>query len=85
MGIRGVWSLENVEVKKNEGSPYERRVTTEKKYKSKWGFYPIIYNLAGGDILKMEKVTKVKIYESLTFLSYQQDLFILEKDKHGTG
>tara|TARA_R100001443_G_scaffold117368_1_gene141760 strand:- start:14918 stop:15100 length:183 start_codon:yes stop_codon:yes gene_type:complete len=60
-------------------------VTTQKKYKSKWGWYAIIYNLAEGKILKMKKVTKLKIYESLTFLSYQQDLFILEKDKHGTG
>jgi len=40
--------------------------------------------LSGGDILKIEPVTKTKIYEALTFLSYQQDLFILEKEKNGT-
>ena len=32
-------------------------------------------------LLKIEPITKTKIYEALTFLSYQQDLFILEKDK----
>jgi len=40
--------------------------------------------LADGDVLKIEPVTQVKIYEALTFLSYQQDLFILEKEKNGT-
>jgi hypothetical protein len=39
--------------------------------------------LAGGDVLKIEPVTKIKIYEALTFLSYQQDLFILEKERNG--
>lgn len=67
----------------NEGTTYERRITTEKRYKSKWGWYAVLYNLSGGDVLKIEPVTKIKIYEALTFLSYQQDLFILEKEKNG--
>ena len=71
----------DVEVVQNEGTPIERRVTTEKRYKDKWGGYAILYELAAGDVLKIEDVTKIKIYEALTFLSYKQDLFILEKEK----
>ncbi len=29
----------------------------------------------------MEKVTELKLYESLTFLSYKQDKFILDKQQ----
>jgi hypothetical protein len=36
-------------------------------------------------VLKIEAVTKIKIYEALTFLAYQQDKFILDKEKNGTG
>ena len=76
--------FDEVEITQNEGTAHERRITTEKRYKSKWGWYAVLYNLSGGDVLKIEPVTKIKIYEALTFLSYQQDLFILEKERHGT-
>ena len=29
-------------------------------------------------------ILPITIYEALTFLSYQQDLFILEKERNGT-
>jgi len=63
----------------NEGKPNERRVTIETRYQEKWKWYPIIYELANGDILNMDKVTELKLYQALTFLSYKQDKFILEK------
>lgn len=37
--------------------------------------------MANGDILKIDAVTKTKIYEALTFLSYKQDRFVLEKQQ----
>jgi len=39
--------------------------------------------LASGDVLKIDDVTEIKLYQALTFLSYKQDKFILEKE-HGT-
>jgi len=60
-------------------------VTTDIRYKEKWGWYPIIYEIASGDLLKFEAVTKLKIYKALTFLAYKQDKFILEKERNGTG
>ena len=36
-----------------------------------------------GDITKIDAVTKIGIYQSLTFLAYKQDKFILEKEQHG--
>jgi len=39
--------------------------------------------MASGDITKIDAVTKIGIYQALTFLAYKQDKFILEKEKNG--
>ena len=39
--------------------------------------------MAGGDITKIDAVTKIGIYQALTFLAYKQDKFILQKERHG--
>ena len=40
----------------------------------KWGWYNSLYMLANEDILKINKVTKLPVYEVLTFMTYKQDL-----------
>jgi len=45
----------------------------EQTMDGKWGWYNILFRLANEDILKINTVTKIKIYETLTFLCYQQD------------
>ncbi|QDP49367.1 MAG: hypothetical protein GOVbin2669_36 [Prokaryotic dsDNA virus sp.] len=40
----------------------------------KWGWYNHIYILANENILNINKVTKLPVYECLTFMSYKQDL-----------
>tara|TARA_R100000081_G_C4793621_1_gene159332 strand:- start:937 stop:1224 length:288 start_codon:yes stop_codon:yes gene_type:complete len=40
----------------------------------KWGWYAIIYNLAGGDPLKIEDATQIEIESAFTYLAYEQDL-----------
>lgn len=72
-----------VDIIQNKGTKKERRITTEKRYANKWGWYSLIYDMAGGDILKLDAVTKTELYQALTFLSYKQDKFILEKEQHG--
>jgi|TARA_R100000664_G_C2640640_1_gene65823 hypothetical protein len=61
-------------------------VTAEIRYKDKWKWYAVLYNLADGNVLNIDKVTKIQIYEALTFLAYKQDLNVLEKERrNGTG
>jgi|TARA_R110000850_G_scaffold47917_4_gene119418 hypothetical protein len=48
---------------------------------SKWGWFASIYHLAGGDVLKIEAVTELKIEQALTFLCYELDLSISKKNK----
>ena len=40
----------------------------------KWGWYSIIYNLAGGNPLKIEDATLIEIESAFTYLAYEQDL-----------
>ena len=39
---------------------------------SKWGWYNILYSLAD-NILDIEKITRLPILETLTYLAYTQD------------
>ena len=39
---------------------------------SKWGWYNILYSLAN-NILDIDKITKIPILETLTYLAYTQD------------
>ena len=40
----------------------------------KWGWYNHIYLLANENILNINKITKLPVYECLTFMTYKQDL-----------
>ena len=40
---------------------------------TKWGWYNTIYMLANENILNFDKVTKLPLYQCLTFLAYKQD------------
>tara|TARA_B110000285_G_scaffold130750_1_gene146918 strand:- start:388 stop:618 length:231 start_codon:yes stop_codon:yes gene_type:complete len=47
----------------------------------KWGWYGILYQLAQGDILKMDAVQNIYIEQALTFMAYEKDLNLQDKVK----
>jgi len=54
---------------------------TSDKITQKWGWYAIIYQLADGDILKMEHVARILVEEAFTFMAYEKDLNLSQKVK----
>ena len=48
---------------------------------NKWGWFVSIYHLAGGDVLKINDVTELKMEQALTFLCYELDLSISKNNK----
>lgn len=46
---------------------------------SKYGWYCLIHRMAGGDILKMDKVVGLNVNTCLNFLSYTKDLELNEE------
>jgi hypothetical protein len=45
----------------------------------KWGWYAIIYQLANGDILQMQSVTRILVEEAFTFMAYEKDQSLSQK------
>ena len=52
----------------------ERYRDTEEQFNNKWGWYGVIYNLANGELTKMNDVLKLTAEEVFTFLCYSKDL-----------
>jgi hypothetical protein len=49
---------------------------------SKWGWYNTLYSLSNGDILNIDKITKLPIMEVLTYLAYTQDHNITKNNNY---
>jgi hypothetical protein len=43
------------------------------EFHERWGWYELIFSLAGEDILKMDQVTKLPIRQVFTHLAYVMD------------
>jgi hypothetical protein len=43
-----------------------------------WGWYQSIYALAGGDVLKFNKVTESPLFQCLTYLTFEKEKNELE-------
>ena len=49
---------------------------------SKWGWYNILYGLANNNILNIDKITKIPILQTLTYLAYMQDYNNKQKNNY---
>ena len=56
-------------------------ITTDEKFATKWSWFGVMYNLTGGSILNLERITKLSLYECLTWLTYEVDLNETKKVK----
>jgi hypothetical protein len=52
------------------------------EFGAKWGWYPVLYALAGEDILKMDEVTKLPVGHAFTHLAYLKDLNFKREQEH---
>ena len=63
---------------------YESESTSQHQinFGKKWKGYSSIFELAGGDVEKMEDVTNLPLEQCLLFLSYKSDKHLLESLMH---
>tara|TARA_R100001230_G_C5517550_1_gene55900 strand:- start:188 stop:451 length:264 start_codon:yes stop_codon:yes gene_type:complete len=47
----------------------------------KWGWYQSIYALAKGNVLEIENVTKLPLFECLNYLSFEKEKIQIEQDE----
>ena len=43
-------------------------------FASRWSWFGVMHRLCGAEIVNLEKITKIKLLECLTWLSYETDL-----------
>ena len=54
---------------------------TNGDFADKWGWFGVMYRLTNGEIVNLEKITKLNLLECLTWLSYETDLNITKQVK----
>ena len=48
-------------------------------FSDKWGWFGVMYRLTNGEIVNLERITKLSLLEALTWLSYEVDLNASQK------
>ena len=44
------------------------------KFANNWAWFGILHRLTGGDITKLETITKSSLFECLTWLTYEEEI-----------
>ena len=47
---------------------------TDEQFGDKWGWFGVMYRLTNGEIINLERITNLSLYECLTWLTYETDL-----------
>jgi len=48
--------------------------STDEQFADKWGWFGVMYRLTNGEIINLERITNLSLYECLTWLTYETDL-----------
>ena len=47
---------------------------TDEQFANKWGWFGVMHRLCNGEIINLERITNLYLYECLTWLTYETDL-----------
>ena len=56
-------------------------VIATESFADKWGWFGVMYRLTNGEIVNLERITKLNLLECLTWLTYEVDLNLQNKVK----
>ena len=62
----------------SEAGEAEDKFSSSGNFEKKWGGYISIAVLAGNDITKFDKITRLNMHECLTHLAYKKDINAME-------
>ncbi|QDP62829.1 MAG: hypothetical protein Unbinned579contig1003_24 [Prokaryotic dsDNA virus sp.] len=66
--------MEDYAIVFNGGVSEDTTISGEGKFQERWGWFGVMYRLTNGEIVNLERITKLKLLECLTWLSYETDL-----------
>ena len=58
----------------NGTAEQDREGIASEGFAEKWGWFGVMYRLTNGEIVNLERITKLNLLECLTWLSYETDL-----------
>ena len=62
-----------------DGNREESDLTSQGGFGTKWGWYQSIYALAGKDVSRIDKVTKIPLHQCLIWLEFEKEKNELEQ------
>ena len=62
-------------------SEQDKEGFTDESFAERWGWFGVMYRLTNGEIINLERITKLELLECLTWLSYETDLNTQNKVK----
>ena len=65
------------------GQVKEGETTVDEQFAKKWGWFGVMYRLTNGEIVNLDRITKLSLYECLTWLSYETDLNTTQNTNYG--
>tara|TARA_R100000093_G_C1899841_1_gene59537 strand:+ start:125 stop:382 length:258 start_codon:yes stop_codon:yes gene_type:complete len=66
-----------------ESNEDDKRIVSE-SFAEKWSWFGVMYRLAGGQIVNLDKITRLNLLECLTWLSFETDLESQNKVQYGS-
>ena len=52
----------------------DTRQDAGEQFADKWSWFGVMHRLCNGEIINLEKITNLSLYECLTWLTYETDL-----------
>jgi hypothetical protein len=67
-------TIENFAAVFNGTESEDAKQTTDDQFADKWGWFGVMHRLCNGEIINLERITNLGLYECLTWLTYETDL-----------
>ena len=66
--------LEDYAIIFNRTDTGESEAITDGNFAERWGWFGIMYRLTNGEIVNLERISRLNLLECLTWISYETDL-----------
>ena len=67
-------TIDNFAIVFNGTESNDDRQSVDDQFADKWGWFGVMYRLTNGEIINLERITNLNLYECLTWLTYETDL-----------
>ena len=67
-------TIENFAAVFNATESENTQQSADEQFADRWGWFGVMYRLTNGEIINLDRITNLSLYECLTWLTYETDL-----------